>query len=412
MEHIDRKIQSDKKSNFTSIDLFCGAGGLTEGLKWVGIDTILGIDNWSPACKTYAHNHPTADVINTDISTLKFDAIKDYFSSEIGFFCGGPPCQGFSSAGKKLLDDPRNFLFKNFLDIVGQCNPCWVIMENVPDLLRNFAVFQDIKNLFSNLGYEVQYKLINSATLGVPQKRTRVFFVAKRSDIKTSQEFNLDSGLKPIFVEEEDLFNNPIYITFDEATSDLPYLESGQGSDEINYSNDPKSKYQEYLRGYISLSKFFDSKSVDISIHTENINPKSECVYNHIASDHDETLIERFKVIPEGGTKKDLKRLRPDLLPPDGHDKQGLTYGRLWKDRPAGTIPANYGTPSGNRSIHPSIPRIITPREAMRLSSFPDYFKMFGSKVDYQFLIGNAVMPLVAFHIGNYIMNIWDRNGK
>ena len=169
-----------------------------------------------------------------------------------------------------------------------------------------------------------------------------------------------------------------------------------------------QTPYQALMRGELGLAAYFNGIGLPAPIRTSPIS-NAPCVYNHQAQEHSALLVDRFDNIPIGGSKEDLRRLRPDLLPPEGHPSQGLTYGRLWADKPAPTIPANYSRPSGNRSIHPHIPRLITPREAMRLSSFPDHYFLTGGKVAQREQVGNSVPPLLAFTVADQILRAWIR---
>ncbi len=290
-------------------------------------------------------------------------------------------------------------------------------MENVPALLSNPQVGPAVASDFSAVkagkgrSYEVQHLVVNAAGLGVPQTRTRVIFLAKRTDIRIRGELDLRKWLAPHFFEPgptAGLFDGHCYLSVDDAISDLPYIEAGQGSDEMPYSSPSRTAYQALMRGELSICDYHREQGLPEPVRTGLI-PRAPMVYNHQAQEHSALLVERFSHIPPGGSKEDLRRVRPDLLPPEGHPEQGLTYGRLWANRPAPTIPANYSRPSGNRSIHPHIARLITPREAMRLSSFPDYYFLCGGKVAQREQVGNAVPPLLSFAIANQILKAWKR---
>jgi len=415
--HKRSRISSAPK-HLQSVDLFCGAGGLSEGLHLAGFDTILGVDAWEPACVTFASNQPTANVIQGDISQIPD---SDFLENtgleprEVGLVCGGPPCQGFSLAGTTLADDPRNYLYKHFLRAVSVLQPAWVIMENVPSLLSNELIAPAVLNDFRTLEtsgkpYDVTYANLNAAWFGVPQTRTRLIFLAKRSDVKVRGSFDFREAIAPLFVERSDMFGQPAFITCWEAISDLPLVGPGEGQEEMPYDSPATTTYQKLMRGDLSLPEFFEYYNLPSSPKFCTQIPKSGGVFNHVAQEHNSVLVERFKHIPPGGSKEDLRKNNPELLPPEGHPEQGLTYGRLWLDRPASAIPANYSRPSGNRSIHPVSPRLITPREALRLSSFPDCYRLSGLKVAQREQVGNAVPPLMAFHLAQYIHALWDRD--
>lgn len=402
------------------VDLFCGAGGMAEGFRLAGFQSTLGVDIWQPAADSFARAHPSANVIVGGVEQISSEALLNAVGlaqHELGVLCGGPPCQGFSLAGKTLADDPRNSLYKDFLSSIATLLPAWVVMENVPALLSNPQVGPAIHADFAAIkmagrqAYDVQHVVVNAAAFGVPQTRTRVLFIAKRVDVKLTTEFEPKRWLDPTFLEATDtmeLFGGRQYITIDQAISDLPLLRAGEGGDEMPYAGEAQTPYQALMRGELALVDYYKELGLPTPIRSSKI-PKAKCVYNHQAQDHSALLIERFDNIPAGGSKEDLRRLRPDLLPPEGHPDQGLTYGRLWGDRPAPTIPANYSRPSGNRSIHPHVPRLITPREAMRLSSFPDHYFLTGGKVAQREQVGNAVPPLLSFTVADRILRAWKR---
>ena len=396
------------------VDLFCGAGGLSAGMELAGFVSVLAIDSWDTACETFSSNHPAAVVWKHDLSAYTPEYLEEHpfpLQGDIGIVCGGPPCQGFSVAGRSLADDPRNFLYRNFLTICRFLRPRWIVMENVPALLKHETVSKSIITDFRNLTndnsmkYDVVVRVVNAADYGVPQTRSRVCFIAKRGDVMVQNPFSSSYFFDPIFSRVTGLFGEPEYITAWDAISDLPEIEAGQGGEEMDYSGPCETSYQSFMRGELSVSDFFGAKGIDIGHYPSKFSTAKK-VYNHLAQDHNETLVERFQNIPPGGSKADLARTRPDLLPPDGHDEQGLTYGRLWFDKPAATLPANFSRPSGNRSIHPKNSRLITPREAMRLSSFPDDYILRGGKVAQREQVGNAVPPLLAFHIARRIREV------
>jgi len=395
------------------VDLFCGAGGMSEGFRLAGFQSVVGMDCWTPACQTFSAHHDTAVVIEGDIQSVTEDHIRDCLTGvdEIGVLCGGPPCQGFSLAGKYLSDDPRNFLFKHFLRIVELVQPDWVVMENVPSLLRNAEVASALYSDFGRLRlrgsrkYSISHTVLNAANFGVPQTRERFVLIARKVPKASKAQLDLSDLSDPIFSPTPiNLFNKPGYVTFDQATFDLPVISAGEGADEMPYTTAPTTDYQRVMRGTLPVAKYLALLGLPCPASTGLI-PSAPSVFNHKAQEHSELLVERFANIPPGGSKEDLRLNRPDLLPPEGHPSQGLTYGRLWADRPACTIPANYSRPSGNRSIHPHAARLITPREAMRLCSFPDYYRLTGGMVAQREQVGNSVPPLLAFHIASWLRN-------
>lgn len=413
IERYPRRSAITVPSHLRIVDLFCGAGGFSEGFRLAGFQSVIGIDCWSPACKTFSVHHDTAMVLEADIRNLSEEHIDEGLSGvdNIGVLCGGPPCQGFSLAGKYLSDDPRNFLFKHFLRIVELVQPEWVVMENVPSLLRNADVASALYSDFGRLRlrksqkYSLSHAVLNAADFGVPQTRDRFVLIARKVSKASKAKLDLSDLKDPLFSPDSiNLFNKPGYVTFDQATNDLPDIAAGEGAEEMGFTSPPLTNYQRVMRGTLSVADYLAELGFPCPPSTGVI-PEPFCVFNHRAQEHSDLLIERFANIPPGGSKEDLRINRPDLLPPEGHPSQGLTYGRLWTDRPACTIPANYSRPSGNRSIHPKAPRLISPREAMRLCSFPDYYRLSGGMVAQREQVGNSVPPFLAFHIAQWLRN-------
>lgn len=166
------------------VDLFCGAGGLSEGFKQAGFRSILGVDTNEKALETFRLNH-NAPILNTDISKLNAKDILKKTKFEIDLIIGGPPCQGFSMAGKRDPKDPRNALVKHFLEIVNEIKPKVFLIENVPGLLsmktsKGIKSIEIIKEMAHEFGYEIEIHLLNAEDYGVPQRRKRVFIIGSR----------------------------------------------------------------------------------------------------------------------------------------------------------------------------------------------------------------------------------------
>lgn len=243
---IAKEIKKQKKIN-NVIDLFCGAGGLSMGFKWANFKIIAANDNFHPACLTYKKNHPETKLIEGDITqkNIKENLIKETKKQKIDIIIGGPPCQGFSYAGKRIIDDPRNFLYKEFIEIVQKINPEVVLMENVEGLLtsNNGKTFQSIKENFLQLGYKVAGKKLYSAQFGVPQRRKRVIIIAtKKGDPEKCFP-------KEIICEENK------YISVKMAIDNLPPIKSNKkiSNIKINHNN----FYQEFLSGKIDIIEYY-----------------------------------------------------------------------------------------------------------------------------------------------------------
>ena len=281
---------------------------------------------------------------------------------------GGPPCQGFSLKGKKLgLEDPRNFLFQEYLKIVELIKPDIFIIENVKAILSTSAGYfrdQIIKRV-KELGYYVKYGVLNSADFGVPQSRERAFFICSRNiEISLPQK------------------NNAERVTVRDAISDLSYLNSGEGNFKQEYRINPRSNYQKKMREGCSF------------------------LYNHIASKHKKNAILKLQMIPP---EKGKEFLPEELL---GKQKFNGTWGRLKWDDVSPTVDTRFDAASNGRNNHPYLNRAITPREAARLQSFDDHFVFIGNKVAIRQQIGNAVPPLLAKALADQICCIINSEVK
>ncbi len=344
---------------FKVLDLFCGAGGFSAGLEQVkGFSTEVGLDFDKYAIETFSKNFPNAISICGDIldGNIKKEVIENSKKRKVNMIIGGPPCQGFSLKGKNLgLEDSRNFLFKEYLNIVKELNPEVFIIENVKNILNSSSHYfrDEILKEIKALGYIVNFGVVNAKNYGVPQSRERALFIASKTK----------------FIN----FPNPVEIgtTVRDAISDLAYLESGEGQVISEYRDKPQSDYQKILRG--------------------------KCLQYHKASEHSKVAIEKLKMIPAECGKEYLPK---ELL---GKQKFSTTWSRLEWDNISPTIDTRFDTPSNGKNSHPYLNRAITPREAARIQSFNDDFYFYGSKVAVCKQIGNAVPPLLAKAIGEQI---------
>ncbi|MBQ8985586.1 DNA cytosine methyltransferase [Candidatus Saccharibacteria bacterium] len=347
------------------LDLFAGAGGLSLGLDQVpGIETVEATDFMKEATETFALNFPNAEVIYGDICDplIKKEIVENAKRLKVNMIVGGPPCQGFSNKGKKLgLKDPRNFLFRQYLDVVKQVKPDVFVIENVKAMSTstNGWFLNEILSEIKKLGYDAKWGILTASDFGVPQQRQRTIIIASRIG---------DILLPKPSVSEKDK------TTVRDAISDLAYLESGEGADESDYITEAQSDYQKMLRG--------DCKKL----------------YNHKATNHSKVALEKLSMIPAESGKENL----PDEL--IGKQKFKTTWGRLKWDTQSPTIDTRFDTPSNGTNSHPELDRAITPREAARIQSFPDSFRFLGSKTFVCKQIGNAVPPLLGKAIGESII--------
>lgn len=245
---IGKRLKEVDPTIKASVDLFAGAGGLTEGFKWAGIDAIAANDNLIPACETYAYNHPKTKLIVGDIteSEVHDKLFKAIDSRSIDIVIGGPPCQGFSYAGKRLIDDPRNFLYKEFVKVVKEINPPYFLMENVEGIMTSNSgkTYKSIQEDFEALGYKIHGRKLYAAEYGVPQKRKRVIIIgSKRVNPKE-------------FFPVKKITDEANYTTVSDAISNLPELKPGGGEDVLDITLSPDSVYQELLAGSLTPEDF------------------------------------------------------------------------------------------------------------------------------------------------------------
>ena len=245
---IAKEISKQTKTK-NVLDLFCGAGGLSLGFEWAGFNIVAANDNFPAACESYRKNHMESILIEGDITER---AIKEKLFSvvkhkKIDIVVGGPPCQGFSYAGKRLVDDPRNFLYKEFVEIVQKINPPVFLLENVEGILTSNKgkTYESIVNDFSNLGYSLHGKKMHAVEFGVPQKRKRVIIIGTKNGI------NPESCFPKGFMTEEKK-----QTTVNCAISDFPKIEANGGVHMMSFSLKPKSEYQKFMRGEMSVEEF------------------------------------------------------------------------------------------------------------------------------------------------------------
>ncbi len=349
-------------AKYKILDLFCGAGGFSYGMdKNPNFETLIALDNDQYAGDTFKKNMPYADVIIGDITddSIKEDIINKAKSLGVNMIIGGPPCQGYSMKGKKLgLKDPRNFLFREYLNFVERLKPDVFVIENVKGLLlaSNGWFKDEIVKTIGELGYTVEYGVLNASDYGVPQARERAIFICSKHNRVTLPT----KTAKKI-------------VTVRDAISDLSYLESGEGAFEQDYKLDVLSDYQKLMR------------------------KGSKRLYNHKASNHKQVAIDKLKMIPP---EKGKEFLPEELI---GNQKFKTTWGRLKWDEVSPTIDTRFDASSNGTNNHPYLHRAITPREAARIQSFDDKFIFYGSKVHIRKQIGNAVPPLLAKAIADKI---------
>lgn len=349
--------------NTTIVSLFSGGGGLDIGFKSEGYKIVWANDNMENAVRTYKANI-SDNIICADINDINIEEIP-----KADIVIGGPPCQSFSLAGKRNTEDARGRLVWRYIDIIKHVMPKAFVFENVTGLLSakdkaGNKILLRLIDTFGDIGYTVNYKVLNAADYGVPQRRRRVIIVGLLGGNKfefpnPTHNENGDNGLKK-------------YVSASEAIGDLLGGLNDDGSKV--YSCDATSEFQRVMRGNLD----------NTSDH-----------YLPQMSELDKYIVKYVKPggnymdIPSTVNSKRIQRLQRD----GGHT---TCYGRLLPDKPSYTINTYFNRPNVGCNIHYKENRLITAREALRFQSFPDWYRIVSTnKQDRNTIIGNAVPPLL-----------------
>lgn len=354
-----------KKYNI--IDLFAGVGGLSYGFSKIDDFNIIAANEIEKDISiAYTLNHPGVKMLNCDIAELTEERIFEAIgNAKIDLIVGGPPCQSYSTLGKRQMDDRAN-LFMQYKRILSIVKPKAFVFENVVGILSmdKGRLFKNIQAQFAELGYELKYQVLDAVDFGVPQHRERVILVGYLG--KNPFEFPLPThgeGLRP-------------YVTLRDAIGDLPVLQSGESR--FEYHSEITNEFLQFVRA-------------------------SGCnLTEHTAPKNGEHLIRIMQALKDGQCKDDLPE---DIRPKSGY---GNTYAKLWWDRPSTTITRNFACPSSSRCIHPRDSRAMSIREGARLQSFPDDYQFYGSDGMKRLEIGNAVPPLLSMAIANKVKEMLD----
>ncbi|WP_083280331.1 DNA cytosine methyltransferase [Pseudomonas citronellolis] len=369
-------MTSSKASNARpiGIDLFAGAGGLSLGFEQAGFDIAASVEIDPIHCATHKFNFPRCTTICasvTDISGAEIRRRAGLGGLDIDVVFGGAPCQGFSLIGKRALDDPRNQLVFHYVRIVAELRPKYCVFENVKGLTlgKHAAFLKELIAALDDAGYDVTlpYRVLNAADYGVPQDRKRLFLIGTRRGL-------VQAGYPEPIAKR---------VTVGEAIADLPdantFAELCQ-RDEVDAVWDTESTYARRLRRLeadphdFGYERYFIQDRLTSSLRTEHT-PLSQ---------------ERF-LATEPGKTEPVSRFRK------------LSLDGLCNTLRAGTDSAR-GAFTSPRPIHPTLPRVITVREAARLHSFPDWFRFHSTKWHGFRQIGNSVPPLLGRAIASTII--------
>lgn len=397
-----------------AVDLFAGAGGLSLGLEQAGFDVAAAVEYDPVHAATHEFNFPLAKVLCADVSapleagTLKA-AVRDgmrahghdvsQWHGQIDLIAGGPPCQGFSFIGKRLVDDTRNRLVFHFFRLVEELRPRYFVMENVPGMARggHASILHELITEFENAGYRFppqKFQILNAADFGVPQERHRLFLIGTRADqevVATAPAPTVRAVPKrlgdPAPIAGADL---PLGPSVWEAIGDLPNLNrypTLTTSDSVRLAHKTVEEMNASASAYARRLRGLDVDGSDRS-HAREWDPTLLTGSNRTV--HSAASIRRFKATRHGETEP---------------------ISRYYKLDPSGlcnTLRAGSGSERGAftspRPIHPHLPRVLSNREAARLHSFPDWFRVHTTKWHGFRQIGNSVAPLVGRAVGAQVM--------
>lgn len=375
------------------VDLFCGAGGFSLGFTLNDFKTIYAIDK-EPCCiETYRFNHPEIAedrVVCKDISKIGDDLAKFVGNWEIDVVIAGPPCQGFSVANRqRMIVDPRNKLYKYFVEIIEIIKPKFFVMENVEGILKiKREIIEDFALL--NTTYKVMPFKVNASDFGVPQNRKRVFFIGTKTGI--DPKVIIENIIRKGNVNPRTVLNDALH-----------GMRKLSANTKINSHNENSE---------VSGSKIDIKANIVMNEYVKLINggEHSKIVYNHKARYNNSRDIEIFTRLHPGDRSDDPKIA--DIMPYANRnhifkDK----YFRLQGNLPCKTITAHMMYDC-NMYIHPYDNRGLTPREAARIQSYPDDYYFAGPYTKTYMQIGNSVPPLVAKAIASAIKEELTNNNK
>ncbi len=354
---------------YNVIDLFAGVGGLSYGFsKLPEFNIIAANEIEKDIAIAYTLNHPNVKMINCDIKDLTNEKLEEALDGQkVDIVVGGPPCQSYSTVGKRQMDDRAN-LFMQYKRVLQILQPRAFVFENVIGILSmdHGRLFQRVQAEFEDIGYTLKHQVLDAADYGVPQHRERVIMVG----FKGTNPFEYPTpthgeGRKP-------------YVTLKDAIGDLPALKSGQQLD--YYDRDADNEFLRFVRS-------------------------SGCpLTEHSAPKNGAHLIKIMEALKDGQSKNDLPE---DIRPKSGY---GNTYAKLWWEKPSTTITRNFACPSSSRCIHPRDSRAMSIREGARLQGFPDDYLFYGSDGMKRLEIGNAVPPLLSIAIANQMLKAISEN--
>lgn len=358
------------------IDLFSGCGGLSLGFMKEGYAVKRAVEFDEKIANNYMMNHPEVDMIVDDIRNIDQSGV--FKNGDADVIIGGPPCQGFSMSGARIregfIDDPRNYLFKHYFNVVKAVRPKVFIMENVKGILtmQNGKIFEEIQRIFQDAEmldghpYHLYYRVVKAVEFGIPQKRERVIIIGTTID-NVDVEKLWDLTIEDMKKEYPTYFDK---VTVEDAIGNMPSTTFD--------GNVPNPKAMTDYQRYLSCNK--------------------DTLSNHTKTNHSKLALDRMSRVDNGQNFTSLKEQINSV--------HSGSYGRLCWNEQAPTITTRFDTPAGGRFIHPTENRTISPREAARIQSFPDDFVFYGNKTTICKIIGNAVPPKISFFLAKVVRKI------
>ena len=379
IENARKNVSAD---SLKMIDLFCGAGGLSLGFTQEGFVTSLANDIQDCCVDTYAHNHPETPrdhIVLGDIKDVVKNLDKLLAGRNVDIVVGGPPCQGFSMANRqRLIDDPRNHLYKSYVEVVKKVHPKFFVMENVKGML---SVAEQVKEDFRAIGYSVECHILNAKNFGVPQNRERLIYIGNCLGVDNEQIFN------EIFALSENIPEHNL----GDALFALRELEASR----VKNSTENGSIESGYKIEKNNITETNDYISYINQDRVVNV------VSNHKARYNNDRDIEIYGRMEPGDRSDDPKIA--DIMP--YARRNGIfkdKYFKLENDKVCKTITAHMKFDC-NMYIHPTQARGLTPREAARVQSYPDDYFFRGAYTKTYMQIGNSVPPLLGRAIAHVI---------
>lgn len=384
-------VRKAKETNVpTLVDLFCGSGGLSLGLVQSGMKIIFANDIEKSALRTYNFNHQELDGKNITMGGIENLAhnLSSYINQDVDVLAGGPPCQGFSMANRqRIIDDPRNILYKYYVESLKNIQPKVFIMENVKPMMKvSNQVIEDIeKNV--PVKYSIAVDVLNARNFGIPQNRERLFFIGIREDISRKRGIDAHDIMNTI---KSNIMED---VPLGDALFNLKPLEASKVKNSTEKGDE--------ISGY-KISRIYKNETNDY-LEKINLGHTTNLVFNHKARYNNDRDIEIYGRMIQGDNSNS-SRIK-DIMPYKSRkhifkDK----YYKLVNSIPCKTITAHMKFDC-NMYIHPNQARGLTPREAARIQSYPDDYLFLGAYTKTYQQIGNSVPPIMGRKIGEIILN-------